>query len=1589
MKSINKRRIVIGVIIIMLLNMFCFMTVQGVYAQQVNEENTNTGINSQFVDKLLRLQSNGTTKMPLDIILVMDLSGSMEENNKINQLKEVVNFIVDKSAEANEQVNKEEQYSRIAAIKFAGDKTDRIGDEHYGSNQVNYTQIVKGYEAYKDENTEKFQSEINALKPSGATSADYAMDHVADLVNKSKEDEINSERKGVKRIVIFFTDGQPTHSSGFEKNVANEAISKAHALKADAEIYTIGIFKGANASITGHVGEGDWTDEELFNSYMHGLSSNYLDAFKYDDLGIRANGEDGKETQYYKAVENAAELGKLFGSDLLSECTEDQLFGEYASYLNNQSYKNMCGEIRTEVDDILWSRSKMDNGLSALKSCLKAGAWSNLRSIISGFSGKFFEEKKLEEALALELVQDVAEDENVSQDIMNDVKRAHKIDENINKGVGYAMKYGFKNADRKVKVAEQLSGGLFTKNDILVLIESAEEHEDQWNRDLKSLGIAVDSANMAINIALTMEANHEIVTQLMESVDKDTPLYRGLSRIDKKLKHTAVENVIPELLDYGIDKCGGFLVDAASGAFAPVEFGFMIVGAMIPLSGIEDINKTVIAASNTTQLSIIRDDLISKIILNHRNGGSLKTEDLKLEYKLIYSAYLSSLDSSVAYASKIATDKQKQKLKKDYDRIKKSLTYENYIKSCLANANADWSYEVRNGKAAVKGYTTRQKNSSKKSASLKAGKEDSSEIGYSMDIPEKIDGYDVGYVNEEAFKADTTLKCITIPDPVAELGSGAFASCSNLDSVYMGSGLKNIGNKAFEDCSALSNVKLPYAVENIGADTFAGTTNLVIEAQKGSAGETYAEKNSNVTFENVESRAVSISIENKPEKLSYGMSEDIDPVGMTVKAGYEDGTEKDVTKYCSSTFIDKKPGTVSVEVRFDELTETYDVEVTADPCEYRVRYENECGDEIADQMTGRATAGEKVTLTAPEIKGYTVDEQEMTRVIGADDEFVITYTSKPKKSLKNAEISYQRECQYTGKQIKPDVKIIYDKKILKEGEDYYLDYDTNKEAGKGGVLVCGIGEYVDELWLEFDIIYSTWFEGCNYSIFEYEENSLSATLIKTDDSDVKWTGQVPAEITIEYPVESGVVKKIPVEVIDGAALADTDKTVITIPASVVNVVNTDEVQNGTNKIKEFRVDTDNESFTAEEGVLYRIINDEVVDYSTKWLWLYPNKKKDAQFDIPEDVDTINELFNNPNLKKIGIGKKLELDEFNPFLQYGTDWNDDGEPIAYSIQLIIDGQNTDAIQWAKDHNLKYSVKGDSTTRLSGSSRYETAITAADQLKDVMGIEKFENIIVADGGNYPDALTGSYLAKVKNAPILLVTGSKSQMISDYIDKNLKKGGKVYILGGEGAVSASFEKALKSNRISVKRLAGKTRYETNLEILKQAGVKDGELLICSGNGFADSLSASAAGKPILLVNEDITKEQQNYIMGLSIDRFYIIGGAGAVNAKTEKSVKRFGSVKRLSGSTRYETSAAVAETFFGSECENAVLAYGQNFPDGLAGGPLAMALHGPLLLAENSAYDSVAAFVQKAGVKSLYVLGGESLISDRVVAKIIKSK
>ena len=272
--------------------------------------------NSDFLVGLSALSSTakimGQTTVPLDIVLVLDVSGSMEDQGKMTTLKNAVNNFIDKSAEENENKPTNKQ-NRISLVKFSGNKIDRIGDETYrsGGFTYNYTQIVSNYKAYTSSDKSELKNKVNALKPAGATAADYAMDHAKTLVDRSKADETaSSDRKNVKRIVIFFTDGEPNHNSGFDDGVANDAIKAAKSIKADASIYTIGVFDKADASITGSTGR--WTDKKKFNAYMHGMSSNYPDATTYDRLGTRAKDSKGNDTQFYKAATDASKLNDIF-----------------------------------------------------------------------------------------------------------------------------------------------------------------------------------------------------------------------------------------------------------------------------------------------------------------------------------------------------------------------------------------------------------------------------------------------------------------------------------------------------------------------------------------------------------------------------------------------------------------------------------------------------------------------------------------------------------------------------------------------------------------------------------------------------------------------------------------------------------------------------------------------------------------------------------------------------------------------------------------------------------------------------------------------------------------------------------------------------------------------------------------------------------------------------------------------------------------------------------------------------------------------------------------------------------------------------
>ncbi len=293
--------------------------------------------------------------------------------------------------------------------------------------------------------------------------------------------------------------------------------------------------------------------------------------------------------------------------------------------------------------------------------------------------------------------------------------------------------------------------------------------------------------------------------------------------------------------------------------------------------------------------------------------------------------------------------------------------------------------------------------------------------------------------------------------------------------------------------------------------------------------------------------------------------------------------------------------------------------------------------------------------------------------------------------------------------------------------------------------------------------------------------------------------------------------------------------------------------------------------------------------------------------------------------------------------------------------------------------------DSVTRLAGENRFDTAFLAANQMKQNLGIEKFDIVVVASGMDFADALSGSYLAAVKNAPILLASQVEkyNDLVKDYIRENLTEGGTIYILGGVNAIPDSFKTGLDAYTIT--RLAGDNRFDTNLKVLAEAGVGDKPILVCTGGGFADSLSASATKLPILLVyGNELLPDQKTFLEANQGRDLYIIGGTSAVSAELEAQLSTYSTPKRVAGNDRFQTSVLIAETFFDTP-NSAVLAYAWNFPDGLCGGPLAATMNAPLILTMPKYETQAANYIQSKNIQTGVTLGGASLIPNASVNTI----
>lgn len=301
-------------------------------------------------------------------------------------------------------------------------------------------------------------------------------------------------------------------------------------------------------------------------------------------------------------------------------------------------------------------------------------------------------------------------------------------------------------------------------------------------------------------------------------------------------------------------------------------------------------------------------------------------------------------------------------------------------------------------------------------------------------------------------------------------------------------------------------------------------------------------------------------------------------------------------------------------------------------------------------------------------------------------------------------------------------------------------------------------------------------------------------------------------------------------------------------------------------------------------------------------------------------------------------------------------------LALSMVLPIGVANADR------QNTQEETKSQQVTRISGKDRIQTSVEISKSAYTTS-----ENVVLASGFNFADALSAGQLASALNAPLLLSSQNKldSQTKNEI---NRLKAKKVYVVGGDNAISKSgVDKSLKSSNIDVTRLEGQDRYSTSKKVMEKTKeiINPEYLLIASGKNFPDALAATSFfvnHKSVMVLSDGITYPQSNL-------QEIAIGGVNQLPLKGFKG-------KRVSGKDRYETALQIAKLSFDKN-NNAILASGEIFADSLSAVSLTKKHNAPIVLTQS---DSLTENAKKyLNDKNVFIVGGEKTVVNKILTNI----
>jgi putative cell wall-binding protein len=292
------------------------------------------------------------------------------------------------------------------------------------------------------------------------------------------------------------------------------------------------------------------------------------------------------------------------------------------------------------------------------------------------------------------------------------------------------------------------------------------------------------------------------------------------------------------------------------------------------------------------------------------------------------------------------------------------------------------------------------------------------------------------------------------------------------------------------------------------------------------------------------------------------------------------------------------------------------------------------------------------------------------------------------------------------------------------------------------------------------------------------------------------------------------------------------------------------------------------------------------------------------------------------------------------------------------------------------------------RLAGTGRAETAA----EISRTSFAPNARVAFIATQANFPDALAGGPAAALGGGPILL-TGRDAIPAATVTELQRLRPQRIVVLGGGSVVSDGVLQQLgqyATTAAGVSRLSGPDRFATAAEVSKATfppGVR--VAYVATGTAFPDALTGGAAASrnqgPVLLVQRDaIPAATVAELQRLAPKRIVVLGGTAAVSDAVLAALQAYttGSVSRTSGPDRFATASAVAATF-PSPSPTVFIATGSNFPDALAGVPVAGLQRAAILLVPGTSIPTqVRTELARLKPHRIFVLGGEAVVSRAVL-------